>query len=209
MKHILTLLLVLSTFTVAQVKLEGPPEPKLVNAKLQSLSAGSGLAATIDNFVRQHTAPAWVGYAVPTQDRSRLICCFDQWNNSNMNCCSGCKLEGGNHGNYDSTRGTCVRSDPPTHIFVLIRIEGGAVTKVRPYTPDCGLDAGGLDVIWLKDVKPAESVAWLEKQVTQQEPRGYDGPLQSLALHSDVTADSALERLLQSAATPNVVSRKI
>src|ERR1700688_2211396 len=115
MKHILTFLLVVSSFTfisLAQVKLEGPPEPKLVNANVKTLSASSGLSETIGNFVRQHTAPAWLGYAVPTQNRQHIICCFDNWNNSSLNCCAGCKLEGGNHGNSDSTGGTCVRSDP-------------------------------------------------------------------------------------------------
>src|SRR5882672_10321424 len=112
MKKSLFALLLLTAFAAAQVKLEGPPEPKLTDAKLQTLSASSGFAATVDNLVQQHQQPAWIGYAIPTQDKRRLICCFDNLH-TRTGCCAGCRLEGHNNGSFNSDGGTCVNNEPP------------------------------------------------------------------------------------------------
>src|SRR5579872_2711484 len=193
------------SFTAAQVKLEGPPDPKVVDAKLQAKAVKGSLVDTIHSLLNEHPQAAWVGYAVPTATKPRLICCFDNWNGRNVGwnngqagCCTGCKLEGHNNSQTDSTGGTCVQPEPPTHIFVLFRIEGGAVQKMRPYTPDCGLDVGGLDLIWLTGVKPSESVAWLEQQARLGDRRISGNALQAIGLHSDPSALAALERLVAS-----------
>src|SRR5579859_306222 len=199
MKRIVITIALLTALAAAQVKLEGPPEPKLINAKVRTVSAGTGLAATLDKLVSEQTSPAWIGYAVPTMSKPRLICCFDYTMQARSGCCTGCRLENHDGSFTDSTGGTCVKSEPPTHIFVLVRAEAGAVSRIRPYTPDCALDAGGLSVIWLQDVKPAESVAWLEKQLNVTERRNNDNALQAMALHADPSALRALERLMQPA----------
>jgi hypothetical protein len=43
---------------------------------------------------------------------------------------------------------------------VLARLDQGKVVAAR-LTPNCGVDAGGVPVVWLTDVRAAESVAWL------------------------------------------------
>ena len=53
--------------------------------------------------------------------------------------------------------------------------------KIRAYGSDCPLDAGGLPLHWLTDVKPAQSVALLlrfageENQAPTQVHRGAGG----------------------------------
>ena len=204
MKNLLITIMLLCGFSFSQIKLEGPPSPKLNNANVKQQIVSGMLDATMSDIATHHTQAAWVLYIEPVVVGPRMICCSDNWSGDHARCCNSCSLESRNHNSFDTDDSACMTSGPPTHLFVLVRVESGAVQKVRAYTPDCALDAGGLDVIMLDGVKPAESVAWLEKQILQSvsndsgTPRGImDGALQSLALHADVSADNALERLLQ------------
>ena len=51
--------------------------------------------------------------------------------------------------------------EPPTQLLILARLDQGNVVKVRTLTPNCEVDAGGVPVVWLTNVNPAQSVAWL------------------------------------------------
>ena len=44
---------------------------------------------------------------------------------------------------------------------MLTRVEAGRVSRIRTFTPDCNLDSGGMPVVWLQNVTPDDSVAWL------------------------------------------------
>ena len=44
---------------------------------------------------------------------------------------------------------------------ILLRAEKHRVMKIRVVSEECALDAGGLPLVWLTEVKPAESVAML------------------------------------------------
>ena len=39
---------------------------------------------------------------------------------------------------------------------MLARLEAGEIVRLRSFTPECDIDAGGLPLIWLTDLKPAE-----------------------------------------------------
>jgi hypothetical protein len=54
-----------------------------------------------------------------------------------------------------------VMLEPPQELLILARLDRGKVVKLKTLTPNCEVDAGGMAVVWLTDVKPAESVAWL------------------------------------------------
>lgn len=41
------------------------------------------------------------------------------------------------------------------------RAENGGIVALKTRSADCDVDAGGMPVVWLTDVKPDESVAWL------------------------------------------------
>ena len=40
-------------------------------------------------------------------------------------------------------------------------MEAGEIVRIRSFTPECDIDAGGLPLVWLTDLKPADGVAWL------------------------------------------------
>jgi HEAT repeat protein len=82
---------------------------------------------------------------------------------------------------------------------VLWRIAGGQVNRIRPVGGACTLDAGGLPVHWLTDVRPADGIALLapfaERLGTGTRSLA-DAALVALALHADPQADAALERFV-------------
>src|SRR5437867_1826016 len=82
-------------------------QPNIRNATVQTHSAASGLDRQFQSLVSGQTDPAWIGYAVPAVRGRR----------GSDACCAAC---GGTV--YLESSGT---------LFVLIRVEQRAVTKVR------------------------------------------------------------------------------
>ena len=51
-------------------------------------------------------------------------------------------------------------------MVVLFRVAERAVDRIRVFSEDCELDAGGRTVTWLESVRPADSIALLESFAT-------------------------------------------
>jgi HEAT repeat protein len=87
-------------------------------------------------------------------------------------------------------------------MFVLLRAADHRIGRVRIFTEDCAVDAGGLRVMWLADVKPAESVALLASLVTAANFDDRDsrtlaeGALAAIAMHANPAADRAFESFI-------------
>jgi hypothetical protein len=149
-------------------------QPKLlVNAKPDTRSAAPGLEQAFRPLVTAQPQPAWIAYSVPST-RVNLGCDYvrDGWSQPGV-----------------------VHLEPPDHAVILFRVDGGALERIRTLSPDCEIDAGGLPVHWLADVKPAESVALLDTLATGRE-RSMDGAMSAIAAHADPAADAALLRYL-------------
>ena len=101
-----------------------------------------------------------------------------------------------------------IELEGPTHVTVLLRAEQGKVGKVRAFSNDCPLDAGGLPMHWLTGVKPAESVGLLVRLIGEDAAQGRKGEpaIHALAMHAGGEAQSALEKL--AAAGPDEKLRK-
>src|SRR5262249_36251533 len=105
----------------------------------------------------------------------------------------------GNTGDSFSRNGSRIALEPATEFLVLARLESGQVSRVRTFTPDCDVDAGGLPVVWLSDVKPDDSVAWLSSLVLaspdagEKKDRVGKTAMSAIALHNVPAADRALE----------------
>jgi len=175
---------------------------RISNAKSETRSAASGLEREIQ-AVAARGGLAWVGYRAPMIAGPRQMCCFDTISPGSM---SGgmCRLESGggvtmNSGDRFDDRGTRIALESPTEFLVLARLENGTVTRLRTFTPDCDIDAAGLQVVWLTDVRPDESVAWLSSLVTgsadpgERHDRVGKTALAAVAIHNAPSADRALE----------------
>jgi HEAT repeats len=140
------------------------------------ISVAPAAAQDLDAQMRAAAAPGgvtWVGYRLPMVAGPRHMCCYDSIADAGA-CCGMCRLEGGSGvilstGTTGSTpsRGSRIVLEPPTEFLVLARIENGSVTRVRTFTPDCDLDSGGATLVWLKDVRPDDSVTWLASLVAR------------------------------------------
>jgi hypothetical protein len=184
--------------TLAALLLTAPvsAQPQITNGALQPLTLnGAFTRASLDALAARSTT-AWVGYAVPALDGDRRACC---WNGDSSGCCQACRLEpGGSSGtNISGVRGSAVVALESQLLHVLIRLDSGRVDRIRVFSHDCALDAGGLTVHWLSNVSPADSVTVLGSFLTAASSnRLADGALTALAMQRE---PAALERLLTAA----------
>jgi len=193
---------VTSVLLCALVAATGFAQGRIANAPTETRSAAQGL----EREVRAAAARAgvtWIGYRMPMVAGPRQMCCFDTISDSSP---SGgmCRLESGggvsmNTGDVRDRSGSRVMLEPATELLVLARLEGGAVSRVRTFTPDCDLDADGVALVWLTDVKPDDSLAWLASLVAASPETGDirervgRTAMTAVALHDVPAADRVLE----------------
>jgi hypothetical protein len=169
--------------------------PKVMNAQFHTEPAGSGLSATVDRF--QHAnGPLWLGYQVAAVPRSRFsVCSGDSDGSMDDGCCGVYRLEGGDN----TFRSSDADGTTETSIDILVRIDQGAVDKVRFVGAGCRLDAGGLPFTWLTGVQPDDSIAWLSSLVTADNRKRTDQALAAIAMHETEKATSPLAGFASSA----------
>jgi len=131
------------------------------NARIESRSAASGVAAAVKAEIASRPGPAWIGWSVPTQSEDSSCC----WSSDGPDGrCRGCQLEEREGFSGTTQKDGAEPLESSGRVRILLRVEGARVGRVRAYSEDCPLDAGGLPLVWLEDVRSAESVAWLATQ---------------------------------------------
>ncbi len=171
-------------------------QPRLANARLETRSAAAGLERALSAIEREQKGAAWVGYAVPVIPGEHDLCCFNSYADyrHDSRCCGGCRLE--ERGSMVMGQvSDCGRLEAAPEFFALLRIEQGRVEKVRAFSANCALDAGGLPLYWLTDVRPAESVALLASLVESGRGDLSGQAIAALAMHADPDAQAALIRV--------------
>ncbi len=169
--------------------LAAPPK-LLINAQVETRSAAGGLEAVFRQSLAAQPQPAWIGYSVP------LVGGFYPG-------CEYVRPDG------ESAPGI-VHLEPPDHAVILFRVESGAVSRIRVLSPDCEIDAGGLPVRWLDDVRPAESTALLRSfAVPKQDDRERvrEGAVYALSASQEPGAIDALIALARKDANPRIRRR--
>jgi HEAT repeats len=173
---------------------------RFTNARTETRSAAQGIEREV-RAVAARGGASWIGYRVPMIAGPRQMCCYDTIADAGA-CCGMCRLESG--GGVSMTtgdtvqRGSRITLEPPTEFLILARVERGAVERVRTFTPDCDVDAGGMPVVWLADVKADDSIAWLTTLVTAGDAGGdrekvAKSAMHAIAMHEAPAADRALE----------------
>jgi HEAT repeat protein len=199
--------------------------PRLLNGKVTTQAAGSPLASSFRTLVGAQPDVAWIGYSVPVIDGERTMCCFDSSSgttfvNGTSNgryCCGACRLEPSgtetaNRTVQPMTPTGPIKLEASSRMVVLFRIAERKVDRIRTFSEDCELDAGGRSVIWLDGVRPTDSVALLESYAVADPDRRNNGPMDgaisAIALHAEPSADASLDRLV-AASQPEAVRRKV
>jgi HEAT repeat protein len=195
-------------------------QPRITNGQVSNRPAGA-LAQTFRSMVAAQTDAAWIGYAVPVKDGDRVMCCWTDGDShfsgsmraADAPCCGFCRIEpnsardgGAPQAPSGGARGP-IKLEGSDRMIVMFRIADKQVERVRVFSEDCQLDAGGRAVHMLDGVQPAESVALLESLVTaetERKGRVTSGALSAIALHGDASAGTALERMARNHAAPSI-----
>jgi HEAT repeat protein len=176
-------------------------QPRLTNAKFDTRAVTQALEREFQSMVSSENGPAWIGYAVRAVAGEHQMCCYNSFEDGAGNrWCRGCALEGAKAGTAGEPVPHPISLEAPGYIFVLFRVENHAVDRIRTYSADCELDAGGLPFHWLTGVAPAESIALLAGfgQPDEQGGRHHrsEPAIAAIALHADPAADQALEKFV-------------
>lgn len=160
-------------------------------------------ATTIEREVAAAAAgaePSWVAWKVPGVEGRSHSCCWYQNNNEGW---YGCGLEPRESG------AAMIRPQPPaapvpleggTTLLVMARIASGKVERVRAFSGDCPLDAGGRAIRLVDNVSPDASVRWLAGVVSSSlaadaKSSIYNSAISAIANTGSPAADAVLAQL--------------
>jgi HEAT repeat protein len=174
--------------------------PETSNTKIELRSAGTGLQATMKELVTAAGSAMWIGYEVASVPGEHGDCCGDYREGANRKSNGVWHLEKEHGSGGESVRSkNDVALEGGKGLWILYRADKRKIERIQVISGRCRLDAGGLRLIWLEDVKSKESVAFLSEFVQGREISGSDEnriseqALTALALHADAAADKALE----------------
>jgi len=175
-------------------------QPEIVHATLDQASASQGLSAAIAGATRLDAGPSWIGYAAPAvadADGNRHA-------NHTWNSCIADLEEGSNY-----TRGSGGSNELPNRlILIFLRVHPQRIEKVRMFEASCRVDADGMTVHWLADVRPAQSVELLRAYVLgdygsdQSHTKG--AALAAIASTDDTSADAAMQQFTSQSSPPEL-----
>jgi HEAT repeat protein len=130
-----------------------------------------------------------------------------------MPCCGACRLEPAAPGSTaappptTATQSGPIKLEGADRIAVLFRIVDRQVERIRTYSEDCQLDAGGTAVHWLQDVRGADSVSLLASLIDAQpasKSRVTNAALMAISQHAEPSAPRVIERLARAHAASAV-----
>ena len=171
-------------------------QPFITNSRIESHTVTMTIDREIRALAAREAEPVWLGYAVPSRSADHRMCC---WSGSGSDCCTGCRLEPGSATavGLSGPQAGAIALESGDSFFILYRMEKGEISRIRIFSEDCPLDAGGRTLYWLTGVREDESVAFLATFVAPGSPnRLVDSALSALAMHR---SPAALTRLLTAA----------
>ncbi len=150
-------------------------QPAVTNGTLDVQAVTGPLDREFAAAVARDAGPAWIGYAIPVARRDSSWGC---WSNDTR---------------MPAPRTGPVQLEGPDTFFVLYRIDERRVERIRMFSAECPLDAGGLTVHWLSGVRASDSVSWLATFTTGDAVRRLaNSAIAAIAMHRDVTATDRL-----------------
>lgn len=190
---------------IASVALLALQQPPITNGRVVSASAGIERAIAA---AAAEAAPSWVAWKVPAVNGRAQSCC---WYSNNDDRWYGCGLEPREAGAPE------VRPPQPagpvpleggTSLLILARVvptpggasaAGGNIERVRAFSDDCPLDAGGRTVRLVEGVTADESVRWLSNladagATDEGRSRMQHSVVSAIAGTAGAAADAALDR---------------
>jgi hypothetical protein len=178
-----------ATLTVALATIAlpaGAQTPRLSNGRIEA-HATTNIAKDLRALAATFTEPTWIGYTQPLIDGDHNMC--DYWND----------------GMRFSQSTDPIRLEPADFFFVLFRVENKEIIRIRTYSANCPLDAGGKAVHWFNNVAVNDSVNFLKTFIGANATRRLmDSSVTALALTEGQQPLNELITLARDGATTNV-----
>lgn len=180
-------------------------QPRVSNGQVQVEPLSGPLDRAIRDVSSRVPASAWIGYAVPSANPDSQMCCWS--NGGNVSC----NLEPGTPATATAAPVTSgpIRLDAGDVLFVLYRVEQGQIGRIRTFSEECPIDAGGRTIVWLTGVNPRDSVSFLSTQATSAVRRVPDGALAAMSMHAEASALDVLAKLARAAESTHVRSQAL
>ena len=160
--------------------------PRLSNGRIEP-HATTNIAKDVRALAATLTEPTWVGYAQPMIDGEHNMC--DYWNDGMR---------------YSSSTDP-IRLEPADFFFVLFRVENKDIIRIRTFSANCPLDAGGKAVHWFNNVAVNDSVNFLKTFVgPTATKRMMDAAVTAIALTEGQQPLNELIAIARDGATANV-----
>jgi hypothetical protein len=149
--------------------------PRLSNGRIEPHTT-TNIARDLPQLAATLNEPAWIGYTQPIIDGNHNMC--DYWNDGRM-----------------ITQSTDpIHLEPVGYFFVMFRIEEKQITRIRTYSENCPLDAGGKAVHWFSNVSVSDSVNYMKTFMSPSATRKLnDAAVTVIAM---TKGDQALNTLL-------------
>jgi HEAT repeat protein len=172
------------------VMAQSPAQPRITNGRIEPHTVSAGLAKDLPALAAKLTEPTWIGYTAPMIDGEHHMC--DYWNDNGRNSYS-----------YSNAP---VHLEPPDFFFVLFRVESAQIVRIRTYSADCPLDAGGKAVHWFTNVTSADSLNYLKTFVNAPSSpnRVVDSAVTAIAMHEGQPALDLLIALARDNASTKI-----
>jgi hypothetical protein len=161
--------------------------PRLSNGRLENHTVSAGLSKDLPALAATLAEPTWIGYAQPLIPGEHNMC--DYWND----------------GNHFTQSTDPIRLEPAGFFFVMFRVEEKQVTRIRTYSANCPLDAGGKAVHWFTNVSVSDSVGYMKTFISPAAARKMnDSAVTVLALTEGQQPLNELITLANSGATTSI-----
>ena len=173
-------------------------QPRVSGAPVQTRAAQGSVESLIQQ-VGSEKGPVWIAYSVKATPRDHSNCCY-YWNDGGGNY-RGCALEEKRVTGSQSAAKGPVRLESSSEFFMLLRVAGGAMTKLRTFSADCELDATGAELVYFTGVSSAQSLEYLRKLSSEPAVGAiamHDGP-EAFAILESFASASQSEQLRKKA----------
>jgi hypothetical protein len=171
-------------------------QPDIVHAKLDQSSASAGLHAAIASATRPESGPSWIGYSVPAvADGSGSRHPSRGWSS-----CTADLEDGSNHTVGSGAVNEALRPS----ILIFVRTHLQRIEKVRLFEAGCRVDADGMTVHWITDVRAGESVELLRSYARADDAADKGAALAAIASTDDPSADAAMREFTDRSSPANL-----
>ncbi len=182
-----TMVATLTVVALATIALPAAGQtPRLSNGRIEP-HATTNIAKDLRALAATLTEPTWIGYTQPMIDGEHNMC--DYWND----------------GTRFSSSTDPIRLEPADFFFVLFRVENKDIIRIRTFSANCPLDAGGKAVHWFNNVAVNDSVAFLKTFIGPSTTRRMmDSAVTAIALTEGQQPLNELITIARDGATANV-----